>query len=195
MHAPALAALLLALAPGGAAAAGGRGDDRAGACPAASAVPATAAAADRSERSLLCLINRERARAGLRPLRPNRCLARAAAGHVRDMVRHRYFAHTSRDGRSFARRIRATGYAPPTARWTVGENLAWGAAPAGDPAWVVRAWLRSPGHRANLLSARFRDAGVGVAPGAPVALAAAAPARATYAVDFGAQGGRGGRCR
>ena len=46
----------------------------------------------RSQRRLLCLMNRTRARFGLRPLRANRCLHRVAARHAHDMVRRRYFA-------------------------------------------------------------------------------------------------------
>lgn len=165
------------------------------ACPAASTVPASAASADRSEHALLCLINRERAHDGVRTLRANRCLARAAAGHASDMVRFRYFAHRSRDGGGFAARIMATGYATPRQRWVVGENLAWGAAPAGDPEWVLHAWLRSPGHRANLLRGDFRDVGVAAVHGAPVALEGDPSPRATYAVEFGVRSGPGGGCR
>jgi uncharacterized protein YkwD len=188
-----LAAVALAAlaAPPAASAAQGRQ----GACPAAATVPASAASAGRSARSLLCLMNRERARAGVRQLRLNRCLGRAAGEHARDMVRRRYFAHRSRDGRDFDDRILATGYAPRPERWTVGENLAWGAAPAGDPAWVLRAWLNSPGHRENLLNAAYRDVGVAAIPGAPIALGADPPARATYAVEFGVHSGSGGGCR
>jgi uncharacterized protein YkwD len=194
--ATALATALLALAcavaaPAAAPAARARKADDAGACTSGRTVPAGAADADRSERALICLLNRERVREGLPALRVNRCLARAADGHARDMVEHRYFDHTSRDGRRFDERILATGYAPPPARWTVGENLAWG----GDPAWVVGAWMRSSGHRANVLSARFREIGVAAVPGAPVPRADGAPPRATYAAEFGARSGAGRSCR
>lgn len=192
----AFATALLALgwalsAPGGAHAARARKADDAGACAASRTVPASSASADRAERALICLVNRERARADLPPLRANRCLARAADGHARDMVEQRYFDHDSRDGRHFDERILATGYAPPPARWTVGENLAWG----GDAAWVVGAWMRSSGHRANVLSARFREIGVAAVPGAPVAQDGDGPPRATYAAEFGARSGAGRSCR
>ncbi|MBB4661166.1 CAP domain-containing protein [Conexibacter arvalis] len=184
------AAACLAAAPAAARAAPARTVQE-GACAAARTVPATAASAARSARALLCLVNRERTRSDLPPLRVNRCLERAAAGHARDMVRRRYFAHTSPDGRAFDARILATGYAPPPARWTLGENLAWG----GDAAWVVGAWMRSSGHRANMLRARFREIGVAAVPGAPVPRAADAPPRATFAATFGARSGVGRGCR
>lgn len=190
---PATALLTLAgalFAPGGAQAARAAADGE-GACSASRTVPASSATADRAERALICLVNRERAREDLPPLRANRCLARAADGHARDMVEHRYFDHDSRDGRHFDERILATGYAPPPARWTVGENLAWG----GDATWVVGAWMRSSGHRANVLNARFREIGVAAVTGAPVAQDGDGPPRATYAAEFGARSGAGRSCR
>lgn len=161
------------------------------ACPAATSMPIEKVSDARSEHALLCLINRERSRAGARPLRANRCLARSALAHARDMVRRRYFAHDSRDGRGFDERILATGYAPPPATWIVGENLAWGASPAGDAAWVMRAWMGSPGHRDNLLRKAFSEIGLAAVAGAPVG---GGGARATWAADFGAHSGGSGRC-
>jgi uncharacterized protein YkwD len=162
------------------------------ACPAADAMPAATVSTTRSEQALLCLINRERARADLRPLRIDRCLARAAERHARDMVRRRYFEHRSPDGRGFAERILATGYADPEVRWTVGENLAWGAAPAGDAAWVVQAWMNSSSHRANLLRGSFRDVGLAAVPGAPIG---GDDAQATWAAEFGAVSRTARDCR
>lgn len=110
------------------------------------------------------------------------------------MVARRYFAHRSPDGRDFADRILATGYAPRGARWTVGENLAWGSAPAGDPAWVIDAWMDSAGHRENVLRSSFRDVGIAAVPGAPGAAVSGSAPRATYAAEFGAYSGTRGRC-
>jgi uncharacterized protein YkwD len=50
---------------------------------------------------------------------------------------------------------------------TMGENLAWGTAELATPAAIVEAWLRSPGHRDNVLRPRFREIGVGVLEAAP----------------------------
>ena len=82
---------------------------------------------------------------------------------------------------------------PRSARWVVGENIAWGIAGAARPSWVVRAWMRSPGHRHNLLSRRFRDVGLGVARGTPYGGLKRWRLRATFSVEFGAHGGRS-RC-
>jgi uncharacterized protein YkwD len=50
---------------------------------------------------------------------------------------------------------------------STGENLAWGTAELATPAAIVGAWMRSPGHRSNILRRTFRDIGLGVVQGAP----------------------------
>jgi uncharacterized protein YkwD len=157
------------------------------ACRGADSLPGQAVFA-RSPAATLCLLNRERARAGRAPLRPDAQLARAGMAHAVDMVTHVYFAHNSRDGHPFFSRIRATGYLAGAFDWTLGENLAWGAGRRASPRLTVRAWMHSPGHRRNILDSRYTDIGIAVVPGAPVAarMRARGPA-ATYATEFGAR--------
>lgn len=136
----------------------------------AAALPSTASAAgctgaNRSvaaqgtagaERAVRCLVNRQRAAHGLRALRFESLAARAAQRHTDDMVRRRYFSHVSPGGSNIADRVNATGL-----RWrAVGENIAVG---QRTPARVVRGWMRSSGHRANILSGSFTVLGVGAA--------------------------------
>jgi uncharacterized protein YkwD len=135
----------------------------------------------RARDATLCLINRARSRHNLPPLKLNRKLSRAARQHSRDMVRRQYFAHNSLDGRSPFTRMRATRYVPRNASWTLGENIGWGQGPLGEPIALMRAWMHSPGHRANILSRRFRDVGIGIVVGAPVH----GRTGATYTTDFG----------
>ena len=142
------------------------------------------------ERATLCLINGERTRRGRRPLTSEGRLARAADRHVADMIRYRYFAHDGRDGSRFSDRIRATGYLSRAGGWTVGENLAWGTGTASSADAIVRAWMRSPGHRANILNGRFRQIGIGLAVGTPHGRDGA-----TYATEFGAVTARVGSAR
>jgi uncharacterized protein YkwD len=115
----------------------------------------------------LCLVNRERARRGLRRLRQDRRLMKAGRLHTRDMVRKRYFAHTSKSGVSFSERIFRSGYFRGARRWAAGENIAWGARKGSTPSRIVRAWLDSPGHRRNMLSRRWREVGIGIVRGTP----------------------------
>ena len=186
----ALASTVLATAPPRAAAApSARLADRA-ACAPAKGVLHSKRSLLRTQRRLLCLMNRTRARFGLPSLRANRCLHRVAARHAHDMVFRRYFAHVTPNGWDPGRRARASGYVPRSQRWVVGENIAWGVAGAARPAWVVRAWMHSPGHRRNLLNPRFHDAGIGVSRGIPLRGFRGMRLRATFSVEFGAHGGR-----
>lgn len=130
----------------------------------------------------LCLINAERRQRGLKPLRQNRRLAVAGRRHVSDMVRARYFAHDSRSGRRFSHRILRTGYARGR-RATLGENLAWGTGDLASPRNIVAGWMRSPGHRANILRREFREIGIAVVAATP----RTGGNGATYATEFGAR--------
>jgi uncharacterized protein YkwD len=113
------------------------------------------------ENEVVRLTNAERAKAGCGALKHNARLHTAATGHSADMSAQNYFDHTSKDGRSFADRIKAAGY-----RFTAaGENIAKGYRTAQA---VVTGWMNSPGHRANILNCAYTDIGVGyVAAGGP----------------------------
>src|SRR3954464_7171120 len=132
----------------------------------------------------LCLVNQERTSRGLRPLKSNRHLSKAASGHARDMCARGYFSHDSANGASFADRIRKSGYVPARALPSLGEDLAWGSGPLGTPREIVQGWMESPGHRANILYPKFREAGMGVAFGD----VGVGESGVTYALDFGSGG-------
>jgi uncharacterized protein YkwD len=131
--------------------------------------------------AVLCLHNQVRAARGLVPLRENPRLRRAARMHSDDMVARRYFAHDTLGGPDMAARILRTGYARGQA-WSLGENIAWGTGSLGTAAQIERAWMASPGHRANILRREFREIGIGIAVGVPVA---SGTPGATYTADFG----------
>jgi uncharacterized protein YkwD len=124
--------------------------------------------------AVLCLHNEERAAEGLTELRPNKKLRRAAQGYSSHMVRASVFEHGDLSGR-----IRDVGYHG----WTYGENIAWGTGHLATAGEIHDAWMRSPGHRANILRPQFREIGIGIALGA----ATAGPNGATYTADFGAR--------
>jgi uncharacterized protein YkwD len=117
------------------------------------AVPVGAGASSRTaaETSLLKEINRVRAAHGLRTLRYDARLARAAEAHTRAMARTGAFTH----GDFTSRMVRFKVSGP-----FVGENLAWGSGAYGTSRGIVAAWLRSPEHRRNLLRAGFRRIGL-----------------------------------
>ena len=134
------------------------------------------------KRATLCLLNKQRKAHGRRALKSNRRLARAARKHARDMVERKYFSHTSPGGVSFVDRIMRQDYVNPGEGWTLGENLAWGSYQLATPKSIVRSWMHSPGHRANILNSKFREIGIGVVTGAPVSGTENA---ATYSTSFG----------
>ncbi|HWH12065.1 MAG TPA: CAP domain-containing protein [Solirubrobacteraceae bacterium] len=133
----------------------------------------------------LCLINQQRAAADLAPLRSDAALGAAAAQHSADMVANDYFDHVSPSGSTPKSRLTAVGYIKPNHAWTIGENIAAATGSLATPASIVKMWMNSPGHRANILNAAFRDTGIAAAAAAP-ALVGAGPG-GTYTEDFGAR--------
>jgi uncharacterized protein YkwD len=150
-------------------------------CANAATAPTSANTA-RIRTAVLCLVNEQRTRRGLTPLVANAQLTTAAQRHSDDMVARKYFSHTSADGRMFSQRISAAGYLTGARSYSLGENIAWGSGSLGTPQKIVAGWMNSAGHRANILNASFRDSGVGVAAGVPVA---GYSGGGTYTHDFG----------
>jgi uncharacterized protein YkwD len=115
-----------------------------------------------AERATLCLLNAERRARGLRPLRPDRALRRAALRHSEDMVQRDFFEHENPDGLGPHDRIVRAGYTLRSGGFSTGENLATG--DPGTPAAMVDGWMHSPGHRKNILRRGFEEIGIGIVP-------------------------------
>jgi uncharacterized protein YkwD len=106
------------------------------------------------EEQVIDLINQERARAGLAALNSDARLIVSARKHSQDMADRGFFSHTGSNGSNPGQRMSAAGYT-----WrTYAENIAAG---YPTPENVMRGWMDSPGHRANILSKDVRDVGVG----------------------------------
>ena len=103
--------------------------------------------------------NRHRAENGVAPLRHEATLDLAAQAKLKDMFDRQYFAHASPTGEGPAEVVAAAGYDYVV----VGENLALGN--FADDKELVQAWMDSPGHRANILSAGFTEIGIAVGRG------------------------------
>jgi uncharacterized protein YkwD len=155
----------------------------AGPCPDPTLTPTSANLA-RVKTAVLCLINQERERAGEGALRANARIEAAAQGHSEAMATEDYFEHVSPGGETPLQRLRASGYVNGASGYEVGENIAWGTYELATPQAIVRAWMQSPEHRANILDARFRDTAIGVCTPPPAALAHGEPG-AIYTQDFG----------
>ena len=131
--------------------------------------------------AILCLHNQIRSERGLPQLQENARLRRAAVGHADDMVRRRFFEHTTPGGATMVDRILAARYASRNVGWSLGENLAWGTGSLATPRRIMRAWMESPGHRANVVKRAYREIGIGVVTGTP----SGGSGGATYTADFG----------
>jgi uncharacterized protein YkwD len=131
--------------------------------------------------AVLCLINEERSSRGMAKLRANAKLRAAAEKHSANMTANNFFDHVSPAGTTPLERVKAAGYLAGASSWAVGENIAWGEQQLSTPGEIMKAWMDSTGHRANILNRRFRHIGIGVAVGAPVSGAGGA----TYTTAFG----------
>ena len=123
------------------------------------AVPAatgTGIAVTSVEAALIDEVNRVRAVHGRAPLTLDPALQRAARAHSASMLRSGSFGHGA-----LAARLRRFGARGPR----LGENIAWGTGSTASAQSIVRMWLRSPGHRANLLRRGWRRIGVGAPAG------------------------------
>jgi uncharacterized protein YkwD len=119
------------------------------------------------EGAILCLLNGERRDHGLAALKVNSKLGKAAGVQAQDMVKRKYFSHENPEGKNSTARIKAAGYMRGGGRWTVGENLAWGAGELASARALINAWMNSPPHRANILRPAFREIGLAIAMGTP----------------------------
>ncbi len=137
--------------------------------------------ADVVRAAILCLHNRIRADRGLPLLRENARLRRAALAHSSDMVSRGFFEHTTPSGVTMVDRIMASRYTSPRFGWALGENLAWGTGALATPRAIMKAWMGSPGHRANVVKRAYREIGIGVVTGVP----SDRDRGATYTADFG----------
>jgi uncharacterized protein YkwD len=113
------------------------------------------------ETEILGLVNKERARSGLPPLKFSPRLAVIARGHSYDMAMRHYLAHNSPDGVAPSDRISGLGIGYRA----VGENIYMddAADSANVPRRAMKGWLKSPEHLANIVSGKFTETGVGVA--------------------------------
>jgi uncharacterized protein YkwD len=137
------------------------------ASPAEAAVPATV----RMQSDIVHWTNAWRVKVGCKTLHLDANLARAARNHSAWMARTGTFSHVGSGRSTFVARIKATGYSAP-----LSENIAWGYRSGAE---VVNAWMKSPGHRANIVNCKAKSVGVGAV--------YAANGNPYYTQDFGSK--------
>ena len=127
-------------------------------------VPTRAQPRARSARAILCLHNQIRAqhRPAAAADEPPSCAAPPPATRPTWSASATSTTRTP-NGSTFVDRIaRAALRHAPNHGWTLGENLAWGTGDLATAAGVMRAWMNSPGHRANILKRAYREVGIGI---------------------------------
>jgi uncharacterized YkwD family protein len=132
------------------------------AAPAATQKPAAPAennaAAGSYEMQVVDLLNKERAVQGLPALKYNAELSKVAEAKAADLRDKNYFSHTSPTYGSPFDMMKAFGIKYTAA----GENIAKGYM---NPESVMKGWMNSPGHKANILNSSFTEIGVGYVSG------------------------------
>lgn len=110
------------------------------------------------ENAMECLVNFARRQAGLPGLDNSRKLDGSADNKAGDILRCDQFSHEA-CGRDFLFWFRRAGYLRNQC-WYAGENLAWGTGELGSAREIMKAWLHSPSHRANLLGSEYSQFGI-----------------------------------
>lgn len=109
------------------------------------------------EARMLELVNQERAKVGLQPLKADPEMTAVARSHSKDMFARGYFSHYSPEGKDPFDRMRSA----EVKFLAAGENLA-----LGQTLKICHQGLmNSPGHRANILRPQYGRLGIGVLDG------------------------------
>jgi Cysteine-rich secretory protein family len=122
--------------------------------------------ANKYELYMIKLINADRAEAGLKPLKINGDLNAASDAHSEWMLAKDVFSHTGSGGSTAMQRMEAAGY-DLTGSWAAGENIALQSERGNARYWddvrdLHKSLMNSPEHRANLMSANYKDIGIGI---------------------------------
>jgi uncharacterized protein YkwD len=133
--------------------------------------------------AILCLVNKERDKAGMGDLDRDKKLQKAAQRHNDHMDGTGCFDHECGGEADLDSRLHGVGYlVGGLTPWAFGENIAWGSRDLGTPESIVDAWMHSPPHKANILNRDFKEIGVGFSVGTPTG---GHEAGGIYTTDFG----------
>lgn len=118
------------------------------------------------EEEVVRLVNEQRAANQLPALVNNPALSNAARYQATDMLQDDYFSHDTMDWAN-GQLTRRCSFSERVSQYYLGWTALGENAAAGQPIpkEVVKAWMDSPGHRANILSSNYREIGVGFASG------------------------------
>ena len=121
---------------------------------------------EQARKAILCLLNRERNQRGLKGLDTSSKLQATAQGHNAYMQKKSCFSHQCPGEASLTGRLEKVNWLTGGLNaWAYGENIAHGSGRFGTPENIVKQWMNSSGHRANILSNRFDEIGIGYSDG------------------------------
>jgi uncharacterized protein YkwD len=129
------------------------------------------------EKRTFDLHNQTRSSYGLEPLCLDSALTQAAREHSQEMLDKGYFEHESYNGENTGERLKRFGY-----EWEVfAENIAWGSTASNStPEYIFESWMKSSGHKANILDENLQEVGIGARKGTYDTYSGAI----VYTVDF-----------
>lgn len=113
------------------------------------------------EKSLFAMVNRERVKEGLKPLIFEKKAYEAARNHSADMAKREYFNHNSPEGESVTGRLQKLNFEFTNTGW--GENIASCLNYKNPLDVVLKGWMKSPGHRKNILNSKYKYGAIGIA--------------------------------
>jgi uncharacterized protein YkwD len=112
------------------------------------------------ERKAFEEINQQRASSKLQPLVWSDDAAKIARIHSENMANFKFFSHEGLDGSMVNDRADSFG----VNKWrAIGENIAYNRGYANPIESVVEQWMKSTGHRENILNGRWKESGIGIA--------------------------------
>lgn len=141
------------------------------------------------DQQVLTEVNRTRVAHGLQRLVVSSGLQRAAEAHSRQMLDRGFFAHDTPGGLPFGKRVRIYYPSDGFTTWSAGENLLYSTAGITAAA-AVKAWLRSPEHRENMLSPNWREVGVASLRARVAGGAFGGGSTVVVTMEFGARSGK-----
>lgn len=115
---------------------------------------ASTASAAAAEKTAFDLLNADRAKNGLQPLKLNSQLTALGGDYAQDMINRNFFDHTNPEGQTPFDRMQKAGISYVTA----GENIAINK----DVNAAEVAFMNSAGHKANILNTTYTEVGIGV---------------------------------
>lgn len=124
--------------------------------------PAKALKDSTARDAMRCLFNGARKHHGVRKLRPNKHLAKAAQKHTDWMRNASCLSHQCPGEPALGSRLASAGYFRGAKTYGFSENIIYTQTHNATTRNIFKGWMHSAGHRANILSGSMKDVGIGV---------------------------------